>query len=89
MHSGVETAPACVTPKSMPAIFSVAVRGAELVLGLAVNRTCPRPLPVLSDVTSSHDSELCAVHWQSPGAMTSTDPEPPADPRAALEADPE
>ena len=89
VHSVVETAPACVTLNSIPAIVSVAVRGAELVLGLAVNRTSARPLPVLPDVTSSQDSGLCAVHWQPPGAMTSTDPDPPADPMAALDADSE
>ena len=89
MHAGDVTAPACVTLKAMPAIVSVAVRWAELVFWLAVNRTSPGPTPVPPDVTSSQDAELCAVHAQSPAAMTSTDPGPPADPMAALDADSE
>ena len=87
--AGVVTAPACITLKAMPAIVSVAVRCAELVFWLAVYRTSPGPTPVSPDVTSSQDSELCAVHSQPLAAMTSTDPDPAAGPMAALGADSE
>ena len=81
--------PACVTLKAMPAIVSVAERCAELVFWLAANLTSPGPTLVPADVTSSQDAELCAVHSQPLAAMTSTDPDPPADPMAALDADSE
>jgi len=89
VHAGDVPAPACVTLKAMPPIVSVAVRCAGLVFCPAVNRASPGPTPVPPDVTSSQAAELCAVHAQPLAAMTSTDPDPPADPMAAPDADSE
>ena len=78
MHWGIGAPPACVTLNTMPAIVRVAVRGAVVVLGLAVKRTSPGPLPVLPEVTVSQDAELIAVQVQLLGAATATAPLPPA-----------
>jgi hypothetical protein len=86
VHEGVVTAPACVTLKAMPAIVSVADRSAEAALGLTRNLTSPGPTPDPPAVTTSQDAELFAVHEHPLSANRSTDPSPPADPIAALDA---
>jgi hypothetical protein len=65
--------------KVCPAIVSVAVRAAVLVLADALNATAPAPVPLAPDVTVSHDALLLAVHAQPFVAVIVTDPVPPAD----------
>ena len=49
-----------------------------MVLAAALNATGPVPLPLAPDVTVSHAALLLAVHAQPLGAVTVTEPAPPA-----------
>src|SRR2546421_12482951 len=68
-------APAWDTVKVWPPMVSVPVRGTELSrLAAAVKRTTPAPRPLAPLAMPSHGSLLCALHGQSPGALTLTRP---------------
>lgn len=69
---------ACVTVNARPAMVSVPVRAAPVLLA-AVNVTDPLPVPVAPDVTVIHSTALVAVHWHVLPAETVTGvPAPPA-----------
>jgi hypothetical protein len=74
----VHGAPACVTVKVRPATVKVAVRIDDVVFAAALNATGPEPLPLAPDVTVSQAALLVAVHAHPVGAVTVTEPEPPA-----------
>jgi len=68
---------ACVTVNARPAMVSVPVRAAPVLLA-AVNVTDPLPVPVAPDVTVIHSAALVAVHWHVLPAETVTGvPAPP------------
>jgi hypothetical protein len=71
---------ACVTVKAFPAIVSVAVRDAVVVLAAIVNVVVPLPVTLvpLVKVTQSTDNERVAVQAQSAVVVTLTLPVPPA-----------
>ena len=70
-----------------PAIVSVAVRAVALVLAVALKVTVPEPVPLAPAVTVAHAAPLLAVHAQPLGAVTVTEPDPPAAATAWLVAD--
>ena len=80
------TAPS-VTVKVWPATVSVAVRDAVVVFAAALNVTGPVPLPLVPAVTVTHAAVLAAVHAHPVGAVTVTEPEPPAAVNAWLVAE--
>ena len=70
--------PACVTVNVLPATVNVAVRVAVVVFAAALNATGPVPLPLAPEVTVSHAALLVAVQPHPVGAVTVTEPAPPA-----------
>ena len=83
----MHAAPACVTVKVCPASVKVAVRMDDVVFAAALNATGPAPLPLAPDVTVSHAALLVAVQAHPVGAVTVTEPEPPAADNAWLVAE--
>ena len=79
--------PAWVTVNVWPATVSVAVRALSSVLAAALNATAPAPLPAAPDVTVSQAALLVAVQAQPAGAVTVTEPVPPAAVNAWLVAE--
>jgi hypothetical protein len=67
-----------VTVKVWPATVNVAVRALVVVLAAAAKATTAAPLPAAPDVTVSQPALLVAVQAQPAGAVTVTEPEPPA-----------
>jgi hypothetical protein len=75
---GGALAAACDTVNVLPAIVSVPVRAVP-VLAAAVKPTVPLPVPLVPDVTVSHDALLVALHRHADWVETATgDPAPPA-----------
>ena len=66
-----------VTVNVRPAIVIVPVRDGPLAAA-TLNCTVPLPEPLLPCVTVIHGTLLAAVHGQPPGAVTATEPVPPA-----------
>jgi hypothetical protein len=69
---------ACVTVNPRPAIVSVPVRTAAIVLGATVKLADPSPEPVAPAVTVIHVTLLSAVQEQPVAAVTVADPLSPA-----------
>lgn len=67
----------CVTVNVRPAIVIVPDRDGPVVAA-TLNCTVPLPEPLLPCVTVIHGTLLVAVHAQPPGAVTATEPVPPA-----------
>ena len=70
--------PAWVTVTIWPATVSVAVLPLAAVLAAALNAAAPAPFPTAPDVTVNQAALLVAVHAHPVGAVTVTEPEPPA-----------
>src|SRR5262249_16606168 len=76
----VEVGPACSTVSGIPAIVSVAVRGPEpFLLDVTPNPTVALPLPPVPK-RLIHGALLLTVHPHPSGAVTLTEPVPPAIP---------
>ena len=70
-----------------PATVSVAVLALAPVLAAALNAATPVPFPTAPDVTGNQAALLVAVQMQPPGAVTVTEPDPPAADNAWLVAE--
>lgn len=74
----VHPAAACVMVKVCPAKLSVDRRGAALGLACVVKLIVPLPAPEVPEVTETQASGPVAVQEHPPGAVTVTEPGPPA-----------
>jgi hypothetical protein len=72
-----------------PPMVRVPVRVLGAGLADALNATVPAPFPLAPDDTVSHATPLLAVHAHPAGAVTATEPDPPATVRVWLVADSE
>jgi len=77
MHAGFPAA--CATANVWPAIEIVPLRAGP-TLAATLKPTDPLPSPLVPDVMAIHVALLFAVHEHPVGAVTPTDPVPPAAP---------
>jgi hypothetical protein len=82
VHCGTAT-PACTNVKPCPATVSVPVRAFGVGLGSTVYFAVPLP-PVLVPETLIQGTPVDDVHAHPAGALTTIEPVPPSEPKAAV-----